>query len=819
MNKIIDFISGIEVQPTPEEIEATQPFSHRLVEDLGYPKEVITTRPQFRVKKSPSDKKGVPVDIAVFEDEQKSRLKIIVECKRKGEKLDDTRQLEAYMSCGCIELGVMYNGSQCVYLHRNPATGAFSEISALPRYKESLADIGRIHKSDLIAPHNLKEIFKEVRGWIVANGNVTRDEEIAEQMILLILCKIFDERFTESSRCCVFSAAEDEDEQKVNTRIQDLFSQTRNKYGDVVHLEDVITFDAKTIKGVVARLQRYSILQSDRDCIADAFEVFIGKSVKETEGQFFTPRNVVNVLLEAMDIKLDKSVIDPACGSGGFLVETLRRFERMIRQRGAACGWNEAAIQDEIKSAAIKDLRGIEKDPFLTKLTKSYMAILGDGKSGIFEEDSLNLPQFWKPRTQDHIRMGGFDYVVANPPFGKDIKVEGERKLAQYSLAYKENSRGIRKLETTGNVSTLFLERIMQLARPGGTIGVILPEPYFCLPKYGDAFNFMFKGNNVRWVIDLPHDTFRPHNNAKCCAIVIQKGVEQQQHINMAVMEAIGHNHQGKPKYKADGTTLDDDTAATIAEIADINVHGFRPDTPNLHVFSVPAQDIISRRILVPRFYWKNRDEEIIRDAKQKGISLLPLKKLVDEKILTVFSGHGSPTGALKGEGNIPYIRVKDIVNWQPYIDVTSLIPEEEYLRVYTSKKELRPKDILYVSRGSYRIGSVAMVSPYDGDMLLTREILVFRLAEGENKYGITPEYLLYALSHRYVWEQTKNKIFYEPCLPNISDRWENLSIPVYEDASEFAQMKERAKNVVDTQWEVRRQIAEMKSDADAYMI
>ncbi len=72
---------------------------------------------------------------------------------------------------------------------------------------------------------------------------------------------------------------------------------------------------------------------------------------------------------------------------------------------------------------------------------------------------------------------------------------------------------------------------------------------------------------------------------------------------------------------------------------------------------------------------------------------------------------------------------------------------------------------------------------------------------------------------HRYVWEQTVNKIFYEPCLPNISDRWEDLSIPIYDDPAAFALMKERAKKVIDTQWEVRKQIAAMKSDADAYMI
>ena len=74
-----------------------------------------------------------------------------------------------------------------------------------------------------------------------------------------------------------------------------------------------------------------------------------------------------------------------------------------------------------------------------------------------------------------------------------------------------------------GNVSTLFLERNWQLLKNGGKIGIILPEPYFALKSYKDCIDFMFKNNNIMWIIDLPQNTFRPHNNAKCCAIVIQK--------------------------------------------------------------------------------------------------------------------------------------------------------------------------------------------------------------------------------------------------------------------------------------------------------
>lgn len=192
---------------------------------------------------------------------------------------------------------------------------------------------------------------------------------------------------------------------------------------------------------------------------------------------------------------------------------------------------------------------------------------------------------------------------------------------------------------------------------------------------------------------------------------------------------------------------------------------------------------------------------------------------MIEEDAITFFNGHGSPKGETKGIGDIPYIRVKDIVNWQTYIDVTAMIPRSEYEAIYKENKKLLPKDILYVSRGSYRIGSVAMVSPFDGEMLLTREIIVLRVKDN-NRYGLTPEYLLYALSHRYIWEQTKNKIFYEPCLPNIGDRWKDLCIPIPKDKQKFEDIKSTLSNAIyHKQWLFKADIDMLKKEYGAYMI
>ena len=784
--KLIDYVSGQEIPATPEEKYATQPFSKMLVEDYGYDKSMIITRPQFRIKRNPSDKVGYPIDICVFDKiNGVKKIKMIVECKAPNEKISDTRQLEIYMSLSDAEIGVMFNGMDSLYIRkiRSENGDVFEKILAIPEYGEKLDEIGLYKKSDLIPTHNLKSIFREIRGWIVANGNITRDEDIASQIILLMLCKIYDERFTSIQDNCQFRATSSDTDNEIKDRIDKLFLATQNKYNDVILSTDRIEFNGKTLRGIIGRLQRFSIITTDRDCMADAFEVFINKSVKESEGQFFTPRNVINIIIQAIDIKRDDKIIDSACGSGGFLVEALKRLEKIVNDEGDIFGWDDSAKKEEIKALAIKNIRGIEKDPFLTKLSKSYMAILGDGKGGIFQEDSLDLPKNWTSKTQQEIKLDTFDILLANPPFGKDIRVEGEEKLSQYILAHKTDKKGINKLQKQGKVSTLFLERNLQLVKKGGKIGIILPEPYFALPSYKDAINFMFENNNIMWVIDLPQNTFRPHNNAKCCAIIIQKGEKQQEYINMAVAEYIGHDHQGRAIYNID-KTIKDDTSQIIKEINErqknkgklINKYSRKL------TFKIKAETVKEKNILVPRFYWQAKLDRVIEKANKNNIELISIQQLIDEEIIESFDGHGSPKGELKGLGDVPYIRVKDIVNWQSYIDVTSLIPRDEYERIFKKNKTLKPRDILYVSRGSYRIGSVAMVSPYDTEILLTREIIIIRIKKENNKYGITPEYLLYALSHKYVWEQTENKVFYEPCLPNIADRWKELMIPIFKD-------------------------------------
>lgn len=210
---IIDYISGVEVKSTPEEVEATQVFSKILVEDYKYPKENIQTRPQYRVKARPSDtKKEYPVDIAVFNSNKKddNSLYIIVECKKKNRK-DGQTQLEDYMRLSKARLGVWFNGNEKLTIQKIENNGQvlFEEITDIPSYGQRIEDVGKYLRKDLEAPTNLKTIFKVIRNYLAPNAvGVTRDESLAQQLINLIFCKIYDEKYTKpddmvSFRCGV----------------------------------------------------------------------------------------------------------------------------------------------------------------------------------------------------------------------------------------------------------------------------------------------------------------------------------------------------------------------------------------------------------------------------------------------------------------------------------------------------------------------------------------------------------------------------------------------------------------------------------------
>jgi len=559
--KIIDFISGKEVQATPEEVEAVQPFAKTLVEDYGYCKNQIQTHPQYHVQVRPSDlKKEYPVDIAVFKGTSRddSDIQIVVECKRKTRK-DGLIELQDYLRFCKAEFGVWFNGSERLFIRKYEHDGKieFFEIPNIPSKGQRFEDIGLYKRKDLKATHNLKSIFKAIRNHLAGNTvGTTRDEVLAQQIINLIFCKIYDERFTEPEDMCEFRAGYNESASVVKNRIVNLFEKVKRKYKEVIDPDDTIGLDDNSVFYVVGELQNYCLIETERDSIADAFETFIGHALKGAQGQFFTPRNVIRMMVDIVDPGDEDLIIDPSCGSGGFLVESLRHIWKKLEDDGKKYGWSESNLKEEKLEVALNKIRGIDKDYFLAKVAKAYMAILGDGKSGIFCEDSLELPSNWNEKTRIKIDKNKFTVLLTNPPFGSKIPVTGDEKLAQYDLGHKwvkgdggEWTEG--KLKEKESPQILFIERDVQLLVDRGIMAIVLPDGVFGNENFGYVRTWLKNHGRILAVLDLPTETFQPNTATKTSVLVFQKlkksEIPVDYDIFMAIISTCGHDRRGNP--------------------------------------------------------------------------------------------------------------------------------------------------------------------------------------------------------------------------------------------------------------------------------
>lgn len=560
-DKIIDYISGVELNATPEEVEATQVFSKILVEDYKYPKEYIQTRPQYHVKSRPSDtKKEYTVDIAVFNSTNKNEdtIYLIVECKKKNRK-DGKNQLEDYMRFSKARLGVWFNGDEKLTIQKIEKDGLveFEEISDIPSFGQRVEDVGKYLRKDLEAPTNLKTIFKVMRNYLAPNAvGVTRDESLAQQLINLIFCKIYDEKYTKPTDMVNFRSGVGEPVDEVKSRILKIFEGVKERYPDVIESDDNIILDSNSIAYVVGQLQRYCLLEASRDAVGDAFEVFIGHALKGAQGQFFTPKNVVKMIVNMMDIQPNEKIIDPFCGSGGFLVEALKNVWNKSEKNNNELGWPEREIEIEKQKIAIENFRGIDKDDFLSKVCKAQMAILGDGRGGVFCENSLDIPNRWQAKTQDKIALNKFDVVITNPPYGSKIKIDDKEILKQFEVGLKwkkdkKTGQWIKdKMKENDTPQNLAIERCMQFLKPGGRMALVLPDGIYGNDSLGYIRKYLLDNGRVLAIVDLPKETFMPHTSTKTTVILIHKYKDELDKkknypVFMAVCETCGHDRRG----------------------------------------------------------------------------------------------------------------------------------------------------------------------------------------------------------------------------------------------------------------------------------
>ena len=332
---IVDYATGKWVKLRPEE-GPRQIFEKRLVGEYGYDKGQIEI--EYLIQKG--TRKIGPADIVIFHDPKRKtfdNIKIVVETKRK-ERNDGKEQLRSYSISPSQEFAVWFNGKDILFLQVLKKAPWFREIPDIPKKGETLEDVGLYYKKDLKPATELKTVFEICHNYIYANEGLLK-EKVFNEVLKLIFIKMADEK--KSNPKCEFRITDKElkelEEAKENAfmnRILNLFSEVKTRYSDVFDdPNERINLRPLTIAFIVSQFQKYSLINTEADVKGTAFQTFVYAHQRGERGEFFTPHPIVALAVNMLNPKDNERFIDPACGSGGFLVKGMNYIkEKFINE-------------------------------------------------------------------------------------------------------------------------------------------------------------------------------------------------------------------------------------------------------------------------------------------------------------------------------------------------------------------------------------------------------------------------------------------------------------------------------------------------------
>ncbi|MFO0826557.1 MAG: N-6 DNA methylase [Phycisphaerales bacterium] len=535
---VLDPAISAQLKSGPEQRTVVGPLVASLVANGWRLDQILFGRHEWRVPKSPSQAhqrelgnsfQGNPVDIAVFDSPKHvgapKHLAFIVECKQPDDEAG-VAQLETYLSNEPrAKLGVWANnadpGAVAAFLYRQPNGSMLSRlqtVSDLPRPNEPLApDQPGVVYANLKEPSVdlLKRTVEKLLDKVVIDdAQVTRREEQLDQLCSVILLKLESDKQAKAHPTKPPFFRPLATHHATAEALRDRFEAFVDVYPEVFSSERdrKLRLDDDSLHACAEHLGPLRLIDLGLSTVSTAFQVLRSEALKQGEGQYFTPQAVIRAGIKLLGIEWEDIVIDPACGTGGFLVETMLYLQRE----------NPGLSQTELSRWAQTHIYGIDKDPIGVKLTKAIMQVAGDGSAHCVRGDSVRThkwPTEFKHLASGKFANGRFSVVVTNPPFGQNLTVSAEDcRLAGLTIAQDADGTFVER-----EIGLLVLERAYQLLKIGGRLGIVLPETYFFSSNYLFVQDWLRTRFHPVVVANVPMEAFQGFCRAKTNFYVFQK--------------------------------------------------------------------------------------------------------------------------------------------------------------------------------------------------------------------------------------------------------------------------------------------------------
>lgn len=603
-NEMVCSLTNRVVKATDKEM-TLQSMIAMMTEEYGFAPEDMER--DYKVKYEDMDTgktKTQKVDLAIFNaghsHDADELIRFIIVAKDAKVKPNDKKAgveatTENILSTTDCEFACWTNGEDLKYVHAfedDFGQVTCEDISDFPAEGQTLEDLeaqGERAVPRKPANESLVRTFKRCHDYIY--GNEGMKKTAFWELLNLIFCKLYDEkrRFSDAREGISYRRRfwvgvkeqnTPEGQHAVAERIKGIFEDLKesNIFKDVFDGNEQIMLSDRGLAFVASELAKYSFLDATVDVKGTAYETIVSNTLKQEAGQFFTPRNIIKCMVEMLDPDQNTRVLDPACGSGGFLVMVLdhvrhkiaRNFYPELDDLHLEAKLNSAEVDDAVREYAEKMIFGFDFDPDLKKAARMNMVMAGDGHSNIYNINSLDYPYGSKPdvphiaeavnksikhsadhdfhfETAESNAQGKFDMVFTNPPFG--TKVEVDQEIAE---RYELNSKA---------PEVLFIEACYNFLKPGGKMAIVLPDGILGNPNTESVRLWILLHFKLLASVDLPVETFLPQVGVQASLLFLQKKTDAEMlvpiededyEVFMAIVEQVGKDRRGVPVYEKD---------------------------------------------------------------------------------------------------------------------------------------------------------------------------------------------------------------------------------------------------------------------------
>ena len=549
----------------PEEKVQVETFL-KLVFDYNYPEKRIKQYLPVTMGREIKE-----ADIVVYADDMCLTPYILVECKRQEVSEAEYQQAieQAYSYAYALPSDIKYvwvtSGIKSDYFEVDKNQNTRNQLPDIPQFGvENIATYKYVYGAQylpeekgkqkffdlsVIDQSELTRRFKQAHEALWAGGQLNPSEAF-DELDKLIFCKIWDERRARKVgepydfQIITVPKTEEKDERKrrliendnLYNRVKALYEEGRKRDAEV--FRDNIRLTPEKIRTVVGYLESVNLNETDLDSKGRAFETFMGSFFRGNFGQYFTPREIVDFIVDVLPIKNDSKVLDTSCGSGGFLLYALNKV------RNQATEYYPNYKNDAKQYAkwfpywhdfAQNNLYGIEISEQISRAAKMNMIIHDDGHTNVITSDGLVSDETIFAKTNNQgFKYGTFDFIITNPPFGSSIRQSEQAYLKTYQLGKKDEDWLAVKAtpENTRdgqNTEVLFIEQNYRFLKEGGYLAIVLPDGILTNSSMQYVRTQIDEWFRYVAVISIPQTAFTANGaGVKCSVLFLRKRAKEQ---------------------------------------------------------------------------------------------------------------------------------------------------------------------------------------------------------------------------------------------------------------------------------------------------